>query len=467
MYHGDNLDFLRGMNSESVDLIATDPPFNKGRDFHATPDSLASGAKFQDRWSWEKDVHQEWVDQITDDWPKTMNVIQGSRWSYGDDIGAFLCFMAVRLIEMRRVLKSTGSLYLHCDPTASHYLKELMDAIFGRRNFRNEIVWRYSGWNKRLKSHLERRHDIILFYAKSPKARFNYPTRPWRNKEEYVRVRKQKIRVDEQGREYVLSDAGGGKRVNRYLSDAMQYGVPLDSVWSIPKLNNSDKIERTGFPTQKPLALYERIIKASSNEGDLVLDPFCGCATTPIAAERLKRQWIGMDIWDGAEEVVLDRLAKEGLFDPDDKTKGLLFRKDIHFTSDPAIRTDDGQEATPYLMVQEKTIAPKDPYSRAEKVDRLLQKYGYICQGCLREFDDLLYFELDHNNPKSAGGSNLLENRILLCSPCNRIKSDALTLHGLRQENWRRKRMSKMGEAMKKDLRKKRGLLVSALNTRT
>ncbi|MCY3767326.1 MAG: DNA methyltransferase [Gemmatimonadetes bacterium] len=132
------------MNSESVDLIATDPPFNKGKDFHATPDSLAAGAKFQDRWSWETDVHEEWVDQIKDDYPHVMNVIQGSRSSYGDDMGAFLCFMAVRLISMRRLLKPTGSIYLHCDPTASHYLKELMDAVFGKKNFRNEIVWCYT-----------------------------------------------------------------------------------------------------------------------------------------------------------------------------------------------------------------------------------------------------------------------------------------------------------------------------------
>ncbi len=149
LFHGDNFKFLRAMNSESVDLIATDPPFNKGRDFHATPHSLAAGAKFQDRWSWERDVNQAWVDQITDDFPNVMNVIQGSRSSYGDDMGAFLCFMGVRLLEMRRVLKPTGSIYLHCDPTASHYLKELMDAVFGRKMFRNEMVMSYSSCKKK------------------------------------------------------------------------------------------------------------------------------------------------------------------------------------------------------------------------------------------------------------------------------------------------------------------------------
>ena len=169
LFHGDNLPFLRGLNSESVHLIATDPPFNKGRDFHATPDSLARGAKFQDRWSWADDVEGEWVDQITDDWPKVMNVINGSRDSYGDDMGAFLCFMAVRLIEMRRVLRDDGSIYLHCDPTASHYLKALMDALFGPDRFKTEISW------KRTSAHSDARQgrrqhgrirDLILFYTK-------------------------------------------------------------------------------------------------------------------------------------------------------------------------------------------------------------------------------------------------------------------------------------------------------------
>ena len=145
LFHGDNLAFLRAMNSESVDLIATDPPFNKGRDFHATPDSLAAGAKFQDRWSWERDVHEEWTDQITDDYPRLMEAIESARYAHSDGMGAYMCFMAVRLLAMRRVLKPTGSIYLHCDPTASHYLKAVMDAIFGWRNFVNEVVWSYNG----------------------------------------------------------------------------------------------------------------------------------------------------------------------------------------------------------------------------------------------------------------------------------------------------------------------------------
>ena len=230
LFHGDNLLFLRAMNSGTVDLIATDPPFKKGRDFHATPDSLAQGARFQDRWSWDRDVHQDWVDKIKDDFPAVWEVIDAANAVYmrktkknlkrpreevGSDMGAFLCFMAVRLLELHRLLKATGSIYLHCDPTASHYLKAIMDAIFGWKQFRNELVWHYQGWNKRLKDHIERRHDIILFYAKSSRNKFTYPVRPWKDKAEYIRVRKQKVDVDAQGREFVLSDAGGGKRVKR------------------------------------------------------------------------------------------------------------------------------------------------------------------------------------------------------------------------------------------------------------
>ncbi|MCY3828366.1 MAG: DNA methyltransferase [Rhodospirillaceae bacterium] len=150
------------MNSESVDLIATDPPFNKGRDFHATPDSLAAGAKFYDRWSWERDVHEEWSDQIRDDYPFLMEAIESGRYAHSDGMGAFMCFMAVRLLEMRRVLKPNGTIYLHCDPTASHYLKAVMDALFGWRRFGNEIVWCYRGGGAAGRLRQEARPDLPI-----------------------------------------------------------------------------------------------------------------------------------------------------------------------------------------------------------------------------------------------------------------------------------------------------------------
>jgi len=174
LFHGDNLKFLRAMNSETVDLIATDPPFNKGKDFHATPDSLADGARFQDRWSWEHDVHQDWVDQLTDDYPKLIEAIESARYAHSDDMGAYMCFMAVRLLEMRRVLKPTGSIYLHCDPTASHYLKAVMDAVFGWENFKDEIVWRRNESGAKGSQHSAKRWgnnvDHVLFYSKSQKS---------------------------------------------------------------------------------------------------------------------------------------------------------------------------------------------------------------------------------------------------------------------------------------------------------
>ena len=262
IFHGDNLDFLRGINSESVDLIATDPPFNKGRDFHATPDSLASGASFQDRWSWDKDVHEEWTDQITNDHPKLMEAIESAKEAHSDGMGAFMCFMAVRLLEMRRILKDTGAIYLHCDPTASHYLKAIMDAIFGYRNFLNEIIWSYrSGGGSRKK--FGSKHDVLLWYARNNgKHLFNA---------DVMRIPYDAIIA--KSRKHLFNEKG----------------KVIGSVWDITRLSNKNK-ERLGWPTQKPLALYERIIKASSNESDIVLDPFCGCATTLVAAERLKRR---------------------------------------------------------------------------------------------------------------------------------------------------------------------------------
>lgn len=167
LFQGDNLPVLRAMDSDSVDLIATDPPFNKGRDFHATPDSLASGAKFQDRWSWERDVHEDWTDRIKDDYPHLMEAIESARYAHSDGMGAFMCFMAVRLMEMRRVLKPTGAIYLHFDSTAVHYLKAIMDSIFGWQGFVNEIIWQKIRSSKAQRVGFGEVHDVILFISQN------------------------------------------------------------------------------------------------------------------------------------------------------------------------------------------------------------------------------------------------------------------------------------------------------------
>ena len=461
LFHGDNLAFLQAMNSESVDLIATDPPFNKGRDFHATPDSLAAGARFQDRWSWERDVHQEWVDQLTDDHPRLMEAIESARYAHSDGMGAFICFMAVRLLEMRRVLKSTGSIYLHCDPTASHYLKAVMDAIFGWPQFRNEIVWR------RTSAHSDAKRfgqicDSILYYAKGKDRTWNAITVPhdpayvdknYRYEDERGRYRHHEIirtasmgerpnlayeykghtprwgwrmvreKVEALDREGLLIWSANGRPYRKtYLSD----GQFAPNLWTdIPPALGEGNIN---YPTQKPLALYERMIRASSNEGEIVLDPFAGCATTCVAAERLQRQWVGIDIWDRAHETVVKRL---------EDTTGLF--GEIHYQTVPPARTDAGETGAPFLRVKELIVEPEGPvWSRAAMYDYLLAQYGPRCQGCDRTFDDPRYLELDHNTPRSDGGLNHISNRILLCGPCNRLKSNTYTLSGLRRENRKR-----------------------------
>ena len=472
LFHGDNLDFLRGMNSGTVHLIATDPPFNKGRDFHATPDSLASGAKFQDRWSWADDVEGEWVDQIQDDWPAVWEVIDAARAAWGDDMAAFLCFMGVRLIEMRRVLRDDGSLYLHCDPTASHYLKLVMDAVFGAENFRTEIAWKRTSAHSDTKQG-RRQHgrvrDLLLFYAKSDRWTWNPIFTPY--DKSYI-DRFYRHVEPETGRRYRLGDLtgpGGAAKRNpqyelmgvtrfwRYSEARMAWlmaanrlvqsrpgavpaykryldempGIPLQDLWTDIGPVASRARERVGYPTQKPLALYERIITSSSNEGDLVLDPFAGCATTPIAAERLGRQWVAMDIWKGAVDIVRERLAdaRQLLTDADPQ---------IHYVTEPPVRTDDGGEAVPFLQVTERYAEPDGPrMSRADMYDHLLRQHGSRCQGCDRSFDDPRYLELDHNTPRSDGGLNHITNRVLLCGPCNRLKSNTYTLSGLRRKNQR------------------------------
>ncbi len=481
LYHGDNLDFLRGMNSETVHLIATDPPFNKNRDFHATPDSLAQGASFSDRWSWERDVHEEWTDSIIDDWPAVWEVIIAARAAYGDDMGAFLCWLGVRLMEMHRVLRPDGSIYLHCDPTAGHYIKGMLDAIFGWKNFRNEIVWR------RIKAGKQSQHksirfgantDSIFFYVKSSKAEFT----PYRDLTEDEVLAKFPL-TDEAGQRYyddsshIFRPAALGDRPNlcyewrgfknpnpsgwtmtkERLEEEYQKGnfvilptgklqrrkyhrdhrgIKLPNLWD--DISNIGRRERTGYPTQKPLALYERIIQASSNEGDIVLDPFCGCATTTIAAERLGRQWVGMDIWNEAHPVTLKRLAEEGMVTAASE-HNQMFPHLVHYETAPPVRTDDNEMAAPTLKL--KIQRPVEPWQKLthKQMVRVLafaqqSNGGVICAGCGRVLE-VEFMQLDHITPKVDRGENHILNRILLCGPCNRRKRDNLTLRGLLREN--------------------------------
>lgn len=314
LYYGDNLPVLREhIATESVDLIYLDPPFNSNRSYSVifgreTDDANAQIQAFDDTWHWTPETERLYTDIQVSAPNAVADAISAFRMLLGEnDAMAYLVMMAPRLVELHRVLKSTGTIYLHCDPTMSHYLKILMDAIFDARQFKNEIIWKYSGWNKKLKDKYEARHDVILCYQKDKGAYFEPQTAPWESEEEYLKVRKQKLRIDDDGRKYVLSDRGRGARIKRYLDDAMAYGRPIDDVWIIDKLNNS-ALESLGYPTQKPLKLLERIIRSSSKPGDVVLDPFCGCGTTVDAAQNLGRRWIGIDITYVSIDLIVKRL---------------------------------------------------------------------------------------------------------------------------------------------------------------
>ena len=292
LYYGDNLDILRvHIPDESVDLIYIDPPFNSNQAYNvifSERDGSSSQAQiqaFEDTWHWVETTEQAYHELVGIAPHLLVETIKSFRGILGENnLMAYLVMMALRLVELHRVLKPTGSFYLHCDPTASHYLKIILDQIFGVENFRNEMVWSYRRWPAKQKN-FQKMHDIILFYSKEKQENtFNviYETlsagtlKRWKGK-------KSKVSFE------------GEIRLVTQMTNVESQGRPADDVWSIPVINSQAK-ERLGYPTQKPEALLERIIKASSNEGDVVLDTFCGCGTAIAVAQRLNRRWIGIDI---------------------------------------------------------------------------------------------------------------------------------------------------------------------------
>jgi DNA modification methylase len=274
---GDNLEILKAMDAGSVDLIYLDPPFFSNRNYEVIWGDAGEVRSFQDRWAGGIDHYIAWLKE--------------------------------RVAEMRRILKPTGSIFLHCDWHADAYIRvDILDRIFGGNNFRNEIIWDYEGWVHKKMSHFPNKHDTIFLYSKSDKNTFIPLSETW-TKEEYVAKRKQKIHIDETGREYIF-DKRGNAGQRRYLDVALADGQPITDVWSIGVLTSSSK-ERIGYPTQKPEALLERIIKCASDEGDTVLDPFMGGGTTIAVADRLNRQWIGIDQSAMAVKVTELRLQKQ------------------------------------------------------------------------------------------------------------------------------------------------------------
>lgn len=358
-YFGDNLHILREyIPDESVDLIYLDPPFNSNANYNLlfrSPDrrkwSDAQIATFEDTWSWG-DAAEETFDYLEMQPGRIGEVLGALRRILGEnDMLAYLTMMAARLVELARVLKPTGSIYLHCDPTASHYLKILLDAIIGAQQFQNEVVWQRTGSKALMKRRLPNNHDLLLAYRKSDGATWNENAvyTPYDEDNLPEKTARKYSHQDEDGRRYRLDNLLnpnknrpnltyeflGVTRVWRWTEERMkaaykdglvhqsapgrvpclkryldeQKGIPFSDVWTDIHPLNSQARERLGYPTQKPLALMERIIGMSSNKGDVVLDPFCGCGTTLHAAQSMGRRWLGIDVAVQAMRVVQDRLS--------------------------------------------------------------------------------------------------------------------------------------------------------------
>ena len=529
----DNYPFLRSLNNECIDLIAIDPPFAANETFTNQPKPPISQAEFdeevvlatahgvahnegigetrvKDYWNWDDDIHPEWKMRIQDDYPRVHSVIEAVEACATENEAAYICFMAVRLIECHRVLKLTGSIYVHCDNHANSYLRMLLDAIFGADNFRSEITW------KRSSAHSDTRqgrrqhgriHDRLLFYTRSDKWTWNPVYTEY--DPEYVGSNYKHIEP-ETGRRYRLDNLtgpGGAAKGNpryevmgvtrywRYSQKRMQElidegrivqtrpgavpsykryldempGVPLQDLWTDINPIQSQSRERTGYATQKPLALYERVIESSSKPGDVVLDIFAGCATTAVAAEGLGRQWVACDMAYRAWTMLkrrfyLNGIALEGMTD---STRNALaaVRKDKGFqepqqwtssyvTGPGELPIRDDVDPLPGHQLEQSRRSGRQStqsstwsgqISKEDAKDLLIKRFGPVCWGCGYEprrpngsLDGTL-LEVDHIRARRAAegteGDDELYNLALLHRTCNGIKRNKLTLEQLRQYN--------------------------------
>ena len=551
----DNYLFLRTLNNECVDLIAIDPPFAANETFTSRPRPPISQAEFdeevalaaahgaahnegigetrvKDFWNWDDDIHPEWKMRIQDDYPRVHSVVEAVEACATENEAAYICFMAVRLIECWRVLKPTGSIYVHCDDRANSYLRMLLDALFGWENRRNEITWNRSGGRSDSKK-WGRVSDHLLYYTKSARYTWNQQYQP--HNPDYVRKNYRYDDNDGRGpyRKLPLHAAGvrtgdSGAiwkgyepgRHNRHwatptkgamhnyiieqevipgwpddypsVQDKLDvldsYGLMVHSGSYLPEIKTylsatngiaaTDFVadipmasgnEDTGYSTQKPLELYERIIKASSNPGDVVLDIFAGCATTAVAAERLGRQWVACDMAYRAWTMLkrrfyLNGIALEGMTDSTRKALAAVrkdkgFQEPQQWTSSYVIgpgelpKRDDADPAPGHQLEQSRRGGRQSTQSstwsgqigKEDAKELLIKRFGPVCWGCGYEPRrpngslDATLLEVDHIRARKAAegveGDDELYNLALLHRTCNGIKRNRLTLEELRRYN--------------------------------
>ncbi len=382
IWTGDNLPIMRGMNSESVDLIYLDPPFNSKTNYAAPIGSKSAGVEFKDTWTLT-DLDVEWINLIEAKQPALHRILLAAMTSSDK---SYITYMAARLLEMRRILKPSGSIYLHCDPTMSHYLKLAMDAVFGRRNFLNEVIWYYRGAGTP-KSAFARRHDVLLWYAKKQGGHYFNPD-PVR--QSYAQA------TQERFAHYIGNVRDGGVDYGPQSLNPLGKH-PDDVITTIQPIAPSAKA-RLGYPTQKPIELLLHVIESSSQPDDVVFDPFCGCATACIAAEQRQRNWVGIDISGKAADLIAMRFG--------DEIGGITY-KGAHRTDIPH-RTDLGK-------------LPR--YNGTANKQKLYGEQEGNCAGCNTHFE-ARNLEVDHIIAQQKGGTDHIENLQLLCGSCNRIKGN-------------------------------------------